>query len=238
MALYELPAQNPLTRPFRIFSAAAICLILCLLGISLWDPFNLTDPVRQKLGYAAGAIVAIEVIVAYVVSGKFGMWRWKRGFQVELSSGKIALRRPEHTDVEISLTEIQSIREIAGWLLIRGGTPLRGMAIPREIQDYEVLRQELASRHEIVRSRAMAWTFFLPAIVSTLIGISALYLSFSSHNRTVQIASGCILILWFAWGFFVLSKVFRTKKKGVWVLPLYLVTWLYLAWILLKDHIH
>lgn len=238
MSLYELPARNPLAKPFRILGGASIFLLLCLLGISLWDPPWLTDPARHILGYVGVAILISMIIVSFVVSGKIGIWKWKRSFQVELENDRIVLMRADHPDVEIPINEIHSIEEIAGWLFIRGGQPQRSMAIPRELRDYEGLRQELANRHEIVRGRhKMSPMFFLQAAVSPLIGLAALYLSFTARDHSVRLASEVVLLLWFTWGFFALVKLGRAKKKGFLVLSLYLLAWTALAWVFLKNYV-
>jgi len=201
---------DPLTRPFRIFSGVVIFLLVCFLGISLWDPEGLTDPARQRLGLAAYAIVLVAVIASFIVSRKWGIWKWKRKPQVELADGKIVVKMPDCADVGIPISEIHTIREVPGWLVIRGGEPLK--VIPREVRDYEGLRRELAS-HPTAR----------------------LCLYFSSHMRVVQLACGAILFLWFAWGFHSLWKIFRAKKMGWLVLSSYTIRWLVLGWVMFKG---
>ena len=239
MSTYELPSRNPLARPFRVFAAIAIFFLVALLVLSYWNPDWLADPLRKQLGYGAIAITCAAMLIGVLVSGKNGIWKWKRTFRVELTTDKIITKRVDHADVEIPLNEIQSIQEVGDWLVIRGGTPLRGMAIPREICDSQDLRGALERHHGITTSKVSRVA--LPLIATVMCGaagITALYFSLASQNHEVQAVSGAILSVWFVWGLFVLIRIFRRRRNGVWVLSTYVASWLALAWFRLKGYLH
>jgi hypothetical protein len=63
MTLYEMPAQSPYRRPFRIFAGVAITLLLAILCIAVWTPTGLSDVIRKILGWITGAIVVASVVV-------------------------------------------------------------------------------------------------------------------------------------------------------------------------------
>lgn len=239
MSLYELPAKNPFARPFRIFGAVTIFLFLCLLVVSIYDPEGLSDTDRHRLAYAAGTILLLVLIASFIVSGKIGIWKWKRAIHVEIASGKIVLRRTGQADVEIPLDRIETAQESSRWLIVRGGEPTRGMIIPREVCDYEGLRRELTAHHEIVPGKTpFPVLFFVPSLAAALLGLAALYLAFSSRNPAVRNVSGAILFLWSMWGFYSLNKRLPARGMRLRLLFAYVATWLTLAWILFKAHLH
>jgi hypothetical protein len=239
MPTYELPAKFPLERPFRVLSIVVALFLAGLLAISVWEPEWLTDPLRHELAHFGVVALFFGLILAVIAAGKGGIWKWKRTFHVEVANDRIILRRAERADTEILFTEIQSIQELTGWLVVRGGTPVRGMLIPREVSDYEGLRRELATRHGIERIDAPARSAVLPpAVFFVLIQILAIYLALTSRSRALQAASEVILFVGFAWGFFILAKILKDKAKRVWALSFYLATWICLGWILLRGHLH
>jgi hypothetical protein len=236
MPTYELPAKFLLERTFRVLSIVVALFLAGLLAISVWEPGWLTDPLRHELAYVGVAALFFGLILAMIAAGKGGIWKWKRTFHVEVAQDRIILRRADRADTEILFTEIRSIQELTGWLVVRGGAPVRGMLIPREVGDYEGLRRELATHHEIERIETpVRRVGLLPAVLFALIQISAVYLALTSHSRAIQATSEMILFVGFAWGFFVLAKILQDKVKRAWALSFYLATWICIGWILLRG---
>lgn len=229
MTLYEVPAIAPGRRSLRIFLVAVILLLLCLFAVSLWDPEGLTDSVRHLLGYAAMGVVILSIFVGLTLARQIGIWKSVQGFQVELTDEKIVAKRPQSSGVEMSLAEIRHIRESSDWLFVRGGELSRSMAIPRMLQDYDGLRRELASHHEIVRWRAYVYAL---SLVPALLGwVSVLVLVFSRDRATTRVSAAVVLLV-SAWGFCSVWRLFRTKPIPRLLILMYVVNGFMLLWIL------
>jgi len=235
MSTYEVPAEIPRTRRFRIFFAVAVLFLLILLGISFSDPGWMADTERKLLGYAGGALVLVTVFAALFGSGKLGNWKLKRGYKVELAGKKIILHRSSHADVEIPLSEIKSVQEYPSWMFVTGGEPARRMAIPREIVGYEELRSELARFRGIERRKI---PIQILAVLPGLIALVLISFLFRSHNLYLKIAAFFALFAWGVRGFLILRKQFRHNAVAWFVLPVIVLGWVALAWVLLVNLRH
>jgi hypothetical protein len=66
-----------------------------------------------------------------------------------LNSNEIVRKRRGYPDVGIALSDIETLSEELGWLIIRGADPRKKIAIPSSVSGYEVIRGELAKRHAL-----------------------------------------------------------------------------------------
>jgi hypothetical protein len=52
-----------------------------------------------------------------------------------------------HPDIEIAFSEIETLREELRWLVITTAEPRRKIAVPNDVNGYELLRAELVKHH-------------------------------------------------------------------------------------------
>jgi len=229
MTRYEMPAQSPYQRPFRIFAGVAIILLLVILCIAIWTPAGLSDEVRKILGWVAGAIVVAAVVIGNRLGFKEGLWKLKEGHQVEVSDGKIIQRRPGVPIVEIPVDQIASLNQSrGGWLIIRGGEPERQVAVPSEIVGFESLKRELSANRTVspLRVKFSPW-LFLPSVSFIL----ACFFLLTSHNRAVVMAAGGAALLLQGFSIYSLRRLMQSNRKANVVAMTYILTFLILAWI-------
>jgi hypothetical protein len=229
MTLYEMPAQSPYQRPFRIFAGVTIILLLAILCIAIWTPEGLSDEIRKILGWVAGAIVVAAVVIGNRLGFKEGLWKLKEGHQVEVSDGKIIQRRPGVAIVEIPVDQIASLNQSrGGWLIIRGGEPERQVAVPSEIVGFESLKRELSGNRTVspLRVKFSPW-LFLPSVSFIL----ACFFLLTSHNRSVVMAAGGAALLLQGFSIYSLRRLMRSNRKANVVALAYILTFLILAWI-------
>jgi hypothetical protein len=228
MALYEMPAESPYKRPFRISGGVAILLLLGISFVALYEPAGLNDVTRRKLAWVAGAIVLAAVVLGTVLSTKEGIWKLKRGCQVELSDGKIIQRHAGSPSFEIPLNQIESLHEGHGWLIIRGGEPPRQMAVPSNINGLEELKSELTACRTVVPLKVrLSPLFFLPFVLATL----AYSFLFISHKGVIVMLAGGLALLLQGWAIYSLRRLMRSKPGANLFTLTCVLTFLVLAWI-------
>lgn len=229
MTLYEMPAQSPYQRPFRIFAGVAIILLLGILCIAIWTPEGLGDEIRKILAWIAGAIVVATVVVGYRLGFKEGFWKLKQGYRVEMSDGKLIQRRPGAPIVEIPVDQIASLHQSrGGWLIVRGGEPERQLAVPSEIVGFESLKRELSANRTVssLRVKFSPW-LFLPSASFVLACVFLL----TSHNPAVVMAAGCAALLLQGFSIYSLRRLMQSNRKGSFIALTYILSFLILAWI-------
>jgi hypothetical protein len=230
MALYQVPKHNPYQRTLRILSGGAIFSLLGMLLFSLFEPAGLSDSIAHSIGWAAGVIVVASVLGLTLLSVKDATWKLKRKLTFEVSNGKIIQSSDDTAVVEIPLNNIESLHEYRGLLLVRGGEPRQQISVPREINDFEVLKRELASYHPITVFKTKVNPFsFLPVILM----IVAWFLLLTSHARPVVLIAGIAALGLQAVGAYSLLAALQDKKKKLIVLML-VFTWLLIAGVVFQ----
>lgn len=150
MALYQVSRHSPHERSFWLFSVSACLFLIGAVLFSFFEPPGISDSVAHSIGWTAVAITFASVVGLTVLSAKEGTWKLKQKLRFEVSDGRIIKTSDDGTTVEIALNKVESIHEYGGWLLVRGGEPVREIAVPREINDFEVLKGELTSYHPVI----------------------------------------------------------------------------------------
>ena len=230
MTLYEMPAQSPYQRPFRIFAVAVVIALLLILCIAIWEPEGLSDETRKILAWIAGTIVVAAVAVGCRLGFKQGLWKLKEGYRVEVSDGKIIQRRPGSPFVEIPIDQIVSLHLSRGrWLVIRGGEPKRQIAVPLEIVGFESLKREISADRNapLLRLKLPLW-LYLPSASFVL----ACFFLFTSHNLAVVMGAGGAALLLQGFSIYSLRQLKRFNQKANFLLLAYILSLVViLGWI-------
>ncbi|HVS75058.1 MAG TPA: hypothetical protein VHE23_06495 [Candidatus Acidoferrales bacterium] len=228
MTLYEVPAESPYKRPFRILAGATIFLLVAMLLIAVYDPPELSDGTRKALGWVSAAIVLASVLGAMWLSTRQGLWKLQRECQVELSDTKISQRRAGSPVVEIPLNQIQSLFEGHGWLVVGGGEPTRKLVIPLDITGIEELKRELTQHGTVLPLKIkLSPLSLLPPVLVFL----AIFFLLTSHTRAVVIVAGGAVLLVEGWTMYSVRRFFRSKSKTTLLILTYILTFLALVWL-------
>jgi hypothetical protein len=231
MALYRVPKRSPYKQTHYIFSGGAILSLLGILLFSLFEPAGLSDSIAHSIGWAAGVIMVASVLGLTLLSVKDATWKLKRKLRFDVSDGKIIQSSNDTAAVEIPLNNIESLQEYRGLLLVKGGEPRQQMSVPREINDFEVLKRELTSYHPITVSKAKVNPFsYLPVILI----IVAWFLLLTSHARPVVLVAGIAALGLQAAGAYSLLRAFRGKSNPKFIVPILVFTWLLIAVIVFQ----
>jgi hypothetical protein len=231
MALYQLPKHSPYQRTLRVLSGSAIFSLLGILLFSLFEPAGLSDSIAHSIGWAAGTIMVISILGLTLLGVKDETWKLKRKLRFEVSDGKIIQISDDTAAVEIPLNNIESLHEHRGGLLIRRGEPRQQISVPREINDFEVLKRELTSHHPITVYKAKVYPFsFLPVILM----IVAWFLLLTSHARLVVLVAGIAALGLQAVGAYSLLAALQGKTKLKFIVLMLVFTWLVIAGIVFQ----
>jgi len=227
-ALYQVPKHSP---TLRILSGGAIFSLLGILLFSLFEPAGLSDSIAHSIAWAAGVIMVASVLGLTLLGVEDETWKLKRKLRFEVSDGKIIQSSDDTSAIEIPLNNIESVREYRGGLLIRRGEPRQQISVPREINDFEVLKRKLSSYHPITVLKAKVYPFsFLPVILM----IGAWFLLLTSHGRPVVLVAGIAALGLQAAGAYSLLRSFRGKTKPKFIAPMLVFTWLLVAAIVFQ----
>jgi hypothetical protein len=190
------------------------------------------DRTNHLIAWGAGAIVLFCVVAAYVVAPKLASRKFISAFEWELTDGKLIQRQEDSPTIEIPLTQIESISTFLGWLIVKGGTPTRQLAVPHEINDFEDLKSQLSSYHAVTPVKLWVSPFFL--LLSGLL-IAAYILLLVSHSHPVVLISGLTALALQGYSFFRLLQLSRFRKKAL--VFCCILSWFLIAWVVyLRVH--
>ena len=155
-------------------------------------------------------------------------WQLLRDLRFEISDGKLIRSGGTSPSTEIPLDQIDGLQEYGGWLLVRGGNPRRQITIPKQINDFDFLEQEL-TRHCTLTSPKAGFRplQFLPLALMLV----ACFFLFTSHVRGVVTAAGLAALALEGIGTYSLRQALREKKVSKLVVPTLVLAWLLVGWI-------
>ena len=231
MALYQLPKHSPYQRTLWVLSESAIVSLLGILLFSFFEPPGLSDSIAHSIGWTAGVITVASVLGLTLLSVKDATWKLKQKLRFEVSDGIIIQSSDDGVAVEIPLNNVESVHEYSGWLLIRGGEPIRQIAVPREINDFEALRRQLTSDQPVIPVKTKARLFlFLPVVLA----IIAWFLLLTSRNRVVVAVSAVVALGFQTVGAYSMIHIWRAKGKPIFFVSMAVLAWLLVAGIVIQ----
>ena len=152
---------------------------------------------------------------------------WQR-VSFEVVDNKIVRVMEGRTPIEFPLNEISFIGESRSGLTVRGGEPLRGFVIPRAVNQYGELRQQLSDHCQIVPIETKIWLLN----VFPLILIVALYaLLLTAKNANLVLVTGAVALLFLGWATFGMRKTLAKTRSPKLLLSAFILSWLVLLWL-------
>lgn len=232
MPVYTMAPRSPYERTFRWLAGGTTLLLVASLGFSIWTPAEVTDRTRESLGWTAVALVLFAVFAAYWLAIKQGLWKANRDYSIELVDDKLIQRRPGSPVVEVLASQIASIIQTHGWILITGGEPEKRIAVPPNVMGVEILKRELSAHLEIQTLRTPP-RFYLPGLVY----ITVCCFVFGSQNPRVIVVAGCIGALVEAAWLYIWHVRTKHIRKSKLVTMYCAASLLLLAWIVVERAI-
>ncbi|HUO60100.1 MAG TPA: hypothetical protein VMU24_05485 [Candidatus Acidoferrales bacterium] len=185
--------------------------VVVLLGFGAYGVFGPASPDRSTLdtlGGVAFLLVSAAVCIAYYYGRKMGVAEQKQGTCFVLTDKELTIRQEGWPDTRIPLAHISLLMEDPERLTVETDSPIVRVFVPRDVEGYVVLRDELAKYHVITTERRSSKT---NRMLKTGVGLGLVLLLmvsfYSKHPRIILIAFVC----YFAW--FVGSSFYMALRE-------------------------
>jgi len=184
----------------RLFLWSSVLLLVGITIIGIVGVRSIGQTAETALIVTAVAIVVGVVVAVYVLGAQEGIESAKQNTIFLLTNDDLVRQRMGWPDVRIRLSELKSLSERPGWLLVESAEPRRRIAIPNNVERFEFLRSELIEHGTIVQSPRrppfLALLFGLPTVVS----LFCWALIFWSKEPWLVKTAACVALVLLAWG--------------------------------------
>jgi hypothetical protein len=227
MSIHKVP-ENIEDGITVIVAVSSIALLLVIWLLS-HDPIEISSSAKGMLAWAAMGIV---FLVPISLASRESMSRLKRSYEFDLSDDQLIQRR-EGQVVEIAPSEIESLHDYRGWLIVEGGVPARKISIPPEVSGFEDLKRQLAAGRQVgpVKTR---WRPILILLFPVAVFLEVCYLLFTSRNAAVILLTGAALLACQSWGVFSQWSRRKNEPRSWMLLLAWLGVLMITAWIIYR----
>ena len=126
---------------FRICAYSSIGLMLIMLAFSRAE--WLDDRLSHAIGWSGLGLLILVMVGVYVFIFRHSVHKAWRKVSFDLTDGKIIRVVEGRPPIELLLSEINFLGESPMGLIVRSGEPPKSFAIPRAIDGFEQLKQQL-----------------------------------------------------------------------------------------------
>ena len=188
--------------------------VVVLLGMGAYGVFGSASPDRSTLdalGAVAFFLVSAAVCAEYFYGRKIAIAQKKQEASFVLTDKDLALKREGWPDSRIALASISLLSEAPEGMHVAGSDdPSLRMIVPRDMEGYVMLRDELAKYHAITSaSPSSKASRMLKSGVGLGLVLFLMASFYSMQPRAILIAFGCYL----AW-FIASSFYMATRRQG------------------------
>jgi hypothetical protein len=227
MAHYTVPSNSGRTQKlFRICGYGLTSLMLVLLGLSQVSWLN--DRWSHALGWAAMSLLVLALTGIPVLIFSDTVNQFWRKISFEIVDNKIVRLMEGRAPIEFPFDKISFIGESRNGLVVRGGKPLKGFVIPRTVEGFQQLKQQLNDHCEIIPIASANRLFR----VFPLIVVIALYvLLLTAKSRSLILAAGAAGLLFQGCVIVGMRKIWAKTRSPKLVASGFILTWLVLFWL-------
>ena len=187
--------------------------VVVLLGMGAYGVFGPASPDRSTLdalGGVAFLLVFAAVCAGYFYGKKIGIAQKKQEASFVLTDKDLVLKREGWPDGRVALASISLLTEGPEGMQVAGSDdPYLRMIVPRDIEGYVLLRDELAKHHAVTSASPSSQA---SRMLKSGLGLGLVLLVmasfYSKQPRAILIAFGCYL----AW--FIGSSLYMAARKG------------------------
>lgn len=213
MGEFRLPPRALETRRHDniMVGLASIGTILLAFATLLLVGYGPHSVVRRAFPILSSGIVllVLSALVTVLVAMRRSSQRVRHELTFVLNENELIRKRPGHPDVRLPLSQIKSLYNQSGCLVVAGGDPPLRVAVPKEVENFELLKAELmkyASPVSPPRRSSHGW------VTSSLFIIFGLLLIWSGNVVTIRAAAGVFVVL-LGWESFKLRLLLRNSPK-------------------------
>lgn len=189
-------------------SIAALVLSFSILIFIGYAPHSVVHRFGQPL---VGVLVLIILCTlgTYIVMLRRKVERLRHDLTFVLGQDELVRKMPRHPDVRIPLPKVKTLHEQAGCLVVEGSDPPRRIAVPRKVENFELLKAELLKYAPLSPpplSYRLGWA------TSCLYILSGVLLTWSGNVTIIRTAAAVFVIL-SGWESFKLHHLLRRSPK-------------------------
>jgi hypothetical protein len=198
-------------------------LILLAFSRSEW----LDDRLSHAIGWSAVGLLIVVMVGVYAFIFRDSVDQAWRKVSFDLTDGKIIRVTEGRPQIELLLSEINFLCESPIGLIVRSGDPSKGFVIPRAVDGFEHLKQQLNEYCKVSTIEIKA--SFIPVL--PLILTIALYAAlFTAKDRPVVLIVGIVALLFQGWSIFSVRNIWAKTKSPKLVMSAFIFSWFILLW--------
>jgi hypothetical protein len=198
-------------------------LILLAFSRSEW----LNDRLSHAIGWSAVGLLIVVMVGVYVFIFRESVDKAWRNVSFDLTDGKIIRVMEGRPPIELLLSEINFLAESRMGLIVRSGEPPKGFVIPRAVDGFEKLKQQLSPYCKVSAiENGASFVATLPLVLTI-----ALYaILFTAKSGSMALIVGVAALLFQGWSIFSMRNIWAKTKSPKLVMSVFIFSWLVLIW--------
>jgi len=197
-----------------LVSISAVVISLGILVFIRYGPFSVIHRVGPLLVWLLILVILCALGVDFVMLRRT-FERMALDLTFLLTEEDLIRRRPGYADVRIALSQIKSLHEQSGCLVVTGSDPARRIAVPKNVGNFELLQAKLLKHGALIAAprRSLRGWATLP------VSIAVWSLLLWSTNLAIVRAAGALALLLLVWSSHYLYRSLHrgTKRFPLWI---------------------
>jgi hypothetical protein len=199
-------------------------LILLAFSRSTW----LDDRLSHAIGWSAVGLLIVVMVGVYVLIFRDSVDKAWRKVSFDLTDRKIIRVMEGRPPIELLLSEMNFLGESRMGLIVRSGEPPKGFVIPRAVDGFEQLKQQLNEYCKVsaIENKAS----FIP-VLPLILTIVLYAILFTSKVGPVVVIAGVVALLFQGWSIFSMRNIWAKTKSPRLLMSVFIFSWLVLLWL-------
>jgi hypothetical protein len=215
-----------------LWSIVAALIVIPFSAIALFVHYGDRTPsylAPTTVAWLSASLVVAAIGAAYFAAYQNGLQKLKRETAFALTDQDLVRKRSGWPDTRIGLSEIKTLYERNGWLVVESSEPRRRIAISDEVEGFATLRAELA-KHRSISDPAKASPQSLLGLVLPLASILCWSLVLMSHDVAVIKLAGASGLILLGWSSYHVGRKLSQYPKTFFVWTFLTITWAAALW--------
>ena len=206
----------------RLLAWGALILISGLVLLFASAPSD-KAPFNPVLGWTAVLIIVGVNGIVLVLGLRMGKDRLKRSLVFLLTDNGLTRRRKGWPDEHLLFSDIEALHQEKNWLVIESVEPRRKMAVPTDVDNFELLRAEIAKHGTFKDSPPLGSVSGFVVTVGSLI---SWWLALESKDVTIVRGASILSLLLLIWAAVYAYRVLKIGSRKPRILVLFSIIWL------------
>ena len=228
----ELRGNSLLRVRAILWSIVAALIVIPLSAIILFAHYKDRTPIYlapTTLAWLCAGLLMVAIGAAYYAAYQGGLQKLKREVSFALTDHELVRKRGGWPDVRVGLSEVKTLYERNGWLVVESAEPRRRIVISDEVEGFAALRAELA-KHRSISDPPKRGPLALLGLVFLLASIFCWILVVMSRDVAVVRTAGAGGLILLGWSSFRLGKQLSQYPKKFLVWIFLAIMWASMLW--------